>query len=109
MGILDSVGSLLGGSASPADLHAQFDKSAQEVPHSTLAESVAHAFNSDKTPPFQEMLSGLFGHSDPNQKAGVLNQILAALGPGAAATILGSVGGLGGLAGAVGSGPVTPQ
>jgi len=109
MGVLESIGGLIGGNASGADLHAEFDRTAREVPHSTLAESVAHAFNSDKTPPFQEMLSGLFGHSDPNQKAGVLNQLLAALGPGVAARVLGSAGVPAGVAGALQGGAVTPQ
>ncbi len=60
------------------------------------------------------MLSGLFGRSDPNQKAGLLNQILAAVGPNAGALL--TQAGLGGLAaGAAGAGAgggaiqVTPQ
>ena len=54
------------------------------------------------------MLSGLYGQSNPAQKAGILNQLLGALPPGTASQILTSLG-LGSVAGAVASGNVTPQ
>ena len=58
--------------------------------HRGLAEGLAHAFKSDQTPPFEQMVSGLFGQSNPDQKAGLLNQLLAALGPGGVAQVLGA-------------------
>jgi hypothetical protein len=55
------------------------------------------------------MLGGLFGNSDPNQKAGLLNQILGGLGSGQAGGLLASLG-LGGLAAQGGAAPrITPQ
>ena len=49
------------------------------------------------------MVSHLFSQSDPNQRAGLLNRLLSAIGPGAVA-------GLPGLAGVLGGGgEVTPQ
>ena len=102
MGWADGLGQVLqnvvGGNASEADVHAAFDKVAGAVPHGALAEGISHVFNSDQTPPFEQMLGGLFGQSSPDQKAALLNQVLSSLGP-AASQVLGGAGGLGGLAG----------
>ncbi|HVP59504.1 MAG TPA: hypothetical protein VMT11_03005 [Myxococcaceae bacterium] len=102
MGWADGLGQVLqgvlGGNASEADIHSAFDKVAGAVPHGALAEGISHVFNSDQTPPFEQMLSGLFGQSSPDQKAALVNQVLSGLGP-AAGNVLGGVGGLGGLAG----------
>ncbi len=112
MGLLDNLGGLLKqvqtGNAADADVHNAFDQVAGNVPAGTLADGLTHAFNSDQTPPFPEMLSGLFGQSNPQQKAGLINQIVGALGP-AAATQLATSAGLGGLAGALSGGNVSPQ
>jgi hypothetical protein len=55
------------------------------------------------------MLSQLFQSSSPDQKAGILNRISAALGPGGLSSVLAGAGGVGGLAGAFsGGGAVTP-
>lgn len=112
MGLLDNLSGLLkqaqSGNAPEADVHNAFDQVAGSVPAGTLADGLTHAFNSDQTPPFPQMLSGLFAQSNPQQKAGLLNQILGALGPGAAAQLATSAG-LGSLAGAVSGGSVTPQ
>ncbi len=48
----------------------------------SLAGGLANAFRSDQTPAFPTMLSNLFGSSDGQQRAGLLNQILASAGPG---------------------------
>ncbi len=112
MGLLDNLGGLLkqfqSGNVPAADVHGAYDQVAASVPSDTLAGGLAHAFNSDQTPPFAEMVSGLFGKSDPRQKAGLLNQIAGALGPTGAAQLATSAG-LGGLAGALSGGNVTPQ
>ncbi|MEP6800952.1 MAG: hypothetical protein ABJC07_03375 [Acidobacteriota bacterium] len=102
------VGKLTGDPAPGGDVHAEYDRMANEIPQSTLADGLNHAFTSDQTPPFEQMVSGLYGHSNPDQKAGLLNQLLGALGPGAASQILSSLG-LGAIAGAVAGGSVTPQ
>ena len=111
MGILDTLGDVVkratAGGAPDAEVHSAYDQVAAAVPQSTLADGLTHAFNSDQTPPFGQMLSGLFNQSTPEQKAGILNQIIAALGPAGVAQVLASSG-LGSLAGAA-SGTVTPQ
>jgi hypothetical protein len=67
---------------------------------------VTQALRSDQTPPFPQMVGQLFGQSNPDQRAGMLNQILASVGPsllsGGAGGILGSL--LGG-----GRNQVTPE
>jgi hypothetical protein len=111
--LLDGLGDLLrqatSGGASEGDIHSAYDRVATAVPHSSLKDGLTHAFNSDQTPPFEQMVAGMFSQSSPDQKAGVLNQILGRLPPGAVAQILGSVGGLGSLGGALAGGSVSPQ
>ena len=113
MGLLDSLGDMIkqatSGSAPSTDLHSAYDQVAQAVPQGQLADGISHAFRSDQTPPFEQMVSGLFGQSNPDQKAGLLNQLLSSLSPGDAAKALGASGGLGGLAGMLSGGSVTPQ
>ena len=48
----------------------------------SLAGGLANAFRSDQTPAFPSMLSNLFGNSDGQQRAGLLNHLLASAGPG---------------------------
>ena len=113
MGLLDSLGDLVkqaaGGTLPAADVHSTFDKVAQAVPQGTLADGISHVFNSDQTPPFAQMLSQLFSQSTPEQKAGLLNQLTSALGPGGLSSVLAGAGGLGALGGLLqGGGPVTP-
>jgi hypothetical protein len=100
-----------GGAAAAAqaapDVHAHFDEVAQAAPPSVLAEGLTAAFNSDKTPAFGQMLSTLFNNSTGDQKAGIVNQLLSSVSPGALTQLLSSVG----LAGLLGSGSkqLTPE
>ena len=111
MGILDDLGNIVkqaaAGTASPEQVHETYDQVSRAVPQSSLADAIGHAFRSDQTPPFGQMVSGMFGQSNPDQKAGLLNQLLAALGQGGAAQALAGQG-MGALAGLV-PGSVTPQ
>jgi hypothetical protein len=103
--LTDVVKQATAANASETDVKGAFDQVAKTVPQSTLASGIAHAFNSDQTPPFEQMVSGLFGQSNPDQKAGLLNKILGALGPAGIAQVLGT----GGVAGVLSGGSVTPQ
>jgi hypothetical protein len=91
------LNSVTAGNASDVDVDSAYDRVAGEIPSGDLSESIAHVFNSDQTPAFEQMLGGLFNQSSPDQKAGLLTQILGALGPNAA-QVLGGTAGLGGLA-----------
>jgi hypothetical protein len=58
-------------------------------------------FHSDQTPPFAQMAGQLFGQADPNQRAGMLNQMSGGMGPSVLASLMAGAGGgaLGGILG----------
>ena len=57
-----------------------FERIATDAPPEILRDGLADAFRSDETPPFPQMVAQLFGRSDGQQRAGILNEILASLG-----------------------------
>jgi hypothetical protein len=65
----------------PATTQQDFDQVARHAPPETMAQSLAEAFRSDKTPPFSSMLGSLFSESSGSQRVGVLNTLLAAASP----------------------------
>src|SRR5713226_9037398 len=65
----------------PATVEQDYSQVAQSAPQSHLASGLSEAFRSNETPPFGHMLSTLFRNSDGQQRAGILNQLLAAAGP----------------------------
>jgi hypothetical protein len=87
------------------EVNQHFDNVAQSVPSNILAQGVSAALNSNSTPPFGQTIGDLFNRSNPDQKSGVLNQLISALGPGAASILASN--GLSGILG--GSGQVNPQ
>jgi hypothetical protein len=113
MGFLDNLGDMIkqatGDDASAADVHAAYDQVAQAAPQDALADGLSHAFKSAETPPFEQMVAGLFARSNPDQKMGMLNQLIASLGPSGVAQALAAAGGSGGLGGLVSGGSLTPQ
>jgi hypothetical protein len=113
MNLQDILSRYAGGNVDPsvaAQSDQHFDTVARSVPPDVLGQGVAGAFRSDQTPPFGQMLGQMFGQSNPQQKASVLNQLLGALGPAAASGIgggllgrvLGGLGGAGGMGGGLG-------
>ena len=105
MGWFNQVGNLLkhytsgGAAAAPApDVQGHFDQVAEAAPQGVIAEGLAAAFRSDRTPAFGQMLSTLFANSNGDQKAGMLNQLISSVSPGMLAQVLSGMG----LAGAVG-------
>jgi len=84
--------------ANPAQAENDFDRVAQNVPRATVAQGVTQALRSDQTPPFAQMVSQLFSNSNPDQRAGMLNHLLANVGPSVLASVAG--GALGNLLGA---------
>ena len=69
----------------------QFDEVAQNSPTDLLARGLAAAFGSDQTPAIGTMAGQLFGQSNSTQQAGMLNQLIAALGPTVMAGLAGGV------------------
>ncbi len=114
MGLFDQLSGVLqqytsGSAASqpPAEVHEHFDQVAQAAPQGLIADGLAAAFRSDQTPAFGQLLGSLFNQSSGEQKAGMLNQLLASAGPG----ILASLAGGGGLANLLqgGAKQITPE
>jgi len=58
----------------------RFQQIAQSAPPEALSAGLQDAFNSDRTPPFAQMVGQLFGHADDQQKGGILGTLLGALG-----------------------------
>ena len=90
-----------------------FSDVAGQVPTEAVGGGIAAAFRSDKTPDFADMAAGLFGGSNPQQRAGLLGQLLRAVGPGLLSSVAGGAFGRmlqGGATGAPGvPSEVTPQ
>ncbi|HET7527766.1 MAG TPA: hypothetical protein VFK10_17615 [Burkholderiaceae bacterium] len=101
MGLMDILNQVLT-TGTASDQH--FDQVAQNVPSDVLASGLAHAFRADQTPEIGAMVAQMFGNSNGQQQAGMLNQIIAALGPAVASGLAGGT--LGGIMGR-GNGQVT--
>jgi hypothetical protein len=91
---LGNLGNMLqqylgGANANPAQAENDFDHVAQNAPRANVAAGVTQALRSDQTPPFSQMIGQLFNNGNPNQRAGMLNQILANIGPGVLASVAG--------------------
>lgn len=102
-----------GGNAAVAPDH--FQQVAQNASPDLLSQGLSAMFHSDQTPPFGQMAGQLFGQANPNQQAGMLNQLLASMGPSVLASLVGGAGG-GGLGAILGqltqsggaAAPITP-
>lgn len=99
----------------PETVHNDFDQVAENAPPSALADGLASAFRSDQTPPFGQMVGQLFGNANGQQRAGLLNTLIAAAGPTILSQVLsrggGGGSGLAGLAGLLSGGQtqITPE
>ena len=67
--------------------HEHFDEVARAAPPATVGQGGADACRSDRTPPFGEMVGCMYGQSDPQQQAGVLNHLLRSVGGGTLASL----------------------
>jgi len=111
MTLIDQLSNVLkqysgGSNQDSANVGEHFDQVAQAVPQGAIAEGLSSAFRSDQTPAFGSLIGNLFGQSNGEQKAGVLNNLLGALGPGALSQIAGG-GALASLLG--GAKEITPE
>ena len=98
MSFLSGIGDLLkqysGSNANALNtpgVEQHFDQVAQAVPSSTIAGGLAEAFRSTQTAPFPQMAAQLFANGNNQQQAGVLNGLVAALGPALISRFAGSV------------------
>ena len=94
--------------ANQPQVEQDFDHIAQHAEPEMLEHGLSQAFRSDQTPPFGTMVGQMFGQADSGQRAGMLNQLIGALGPAVIGSMLGGraggMGGLGGLGGMGGGG-----
>ena len=105
MGLGNLMGALESMAGGSGNVEQAFSQVAANAGQGGLAAALSHAFQSDQTPPFGQMVGSLFGNSNPDQKAGLLNQLAQSVGP----QLLGS-GTMGNLGALLGSGtPVTPE
>ena len=72
-----------------AAARSNLDQIAQNAPSDVLAKGLSAAFASDQTPAIGNMVGQLFGQSNGAQQAGMLNQLIGALGPGVMAGLAG--------------------
>jgi hypothetical protein len=100
---MDLLNQITSGQAAPEQ---HFDQVARAAPQDTLSQGLAEAFRSDQTPDIGQMVGQLFGHSNSSQQAGVLNQLIAAVGP---AVLAGAAGGALGKVMSPGATQVTPD
>ena len=79
----------------PQNVQQDYQRTVEAVPSSHLVDALGEAFRSRETPPFGQMVSTLFANSNPDQRTGILNHLLSAVGPGALGSLaLGSLGGV---------------
>jgi hypothetical protein len=78
--------------ADPAQAETDFGQVAEHATPAAMAAGVREAFHSGQTPPFAQIVSQLFGRSDPDQRAGIVNQLLANVSPAMLTSLAGSIG-----------------
>lgn len=82
------------GALRPANQADHFERVAQNTAPEQLSRGLKAMFDSDQTPAFGQMAAQLFGRANPEQQAGMLNQLLIGAGP-ALGSLLGSEHGAG--------------
>ena len=92
MGLMDILQQYTNATGSRPDITREhFDEVARAAPPEIVGKGVADAFRADSTPPFGEMVGQMFGQSNPQQQAGVLNQLLRSIGPGVLSALGGGI------------------
>jgi hypothetical protein len=92
MGLLDILKQYSNpGTVPTGDVSGHFESVAQQVNPSALGGGIAAALRSDATPAFGQAIGSLFGQSNPQQKAGVLNELVQVLGSAGIASAGGGI------------------
>ena len=86
MGLSGMLGSLLqqyagGANANPAAADQHFDQATQGMDHSSLASAISGMMKSSETPAFGQIAGQIFQNGNPDQKASMLNTMLAGAAP----------------------------
>ena len=111
MGLMDILQQYINSTApaNPNIAHEHFDEVARAAPPEIVGQGVGDAFRADNTPPFGEMVGQMFGQSNPQQQAGVLNQLLRSIGPGVLSALGGGILGRMSAPSNAGTPQLTPQ
>lgn len=91
------------GGPNAQNAEAHFGQVAENAPPDLLSQGLAAAFHSDATPPFAQMAAQLFGQSNPSQQAGMLNELIAGMGPAVLGSLMNASGGANGGGSALGA------
>jgi len=101
MGLLDDMKGVLAqyaqGGGSAASVGAHFDQIAQSGNSGMLAQGVSEIMRSDQTPDFGNLVGQLFANGTADQKAGMLNAVIASVPADQRAKIAAMIPGLSGL------------
>lgn len=81
-----------------------FNQVYQAAPNPTVAEGLSAAFRSNQTPAFGNMFGQMFGQAGGQQRAGMLNMLLAAAGPMVLQQVMSRMGNRGGATAGGGQG-----
>ena len=73
----------------PTDTQTDFDEVSRQVPPDVLGSGIAQAFRSEQTPAFGDMIGSLFGGSNPQQRAGLLGQLVRSVAPAVLSSLAG--------------------
>ncbi len=114
MSLFDQLGGILqqysGGSApaNPEQASDHLGQVAQQTAPAFLAGALTRVFQSPQTGSFGQNISSMFDQSNPQQRAGIINQLLPYAGSAGLGGLLGGV--LSGMGGGYGAQPqVTPE
>jgi hypothetical protein len=92
MGLMDILNQYANPNSAPmGNVEQHFDEVATKVDPNDLGRGISAALRSDATPPFGQSMGSLFGQSNPQQQAGLLNQLVQALGSGALSGVAGQI------------------
>ena len=91
MGLLDTLTQIVNAASQNSQPQQQQVEELQQAPADVLSQGLREAFDSKDTPSIGNLVGQMFGQSSNQQQAGLINQVIQALGPAAAAALAGGV------------------
>ncbi len=91
MGLLDTLTQIVNAASQNSQPQPQHVDELQQAPADVLSQGLREAFDSKDTPSIGNLVGQMFGQSSNQQQAGLINQIIQALGPAAATALAGGV------------------
>ena len=91
MGLLDTLTQIVNAASQNSQPQQQEVEELQQAPADVLSQGLREAFDSKDTPSIGNLVGQMFGQSSNQQQAGLINQIIQALGPAAATALAGGV------------------